>query len=203
MRSMKRIAVLASGRGSNFQAIIDALQQKVIPAVCDCLITDNPRAYAIERAHRAGIPVRILDFSTYADRASYDTALRETMLACNLDLFILCGYMRLLNQETVRTFHKRILNIHPALLPSFPGLHAQKQALEYGVKVSGCTVHFVDQGMDSGPIILQRCVPILPSDDEESLSMRILAQEHQILVEAVKLFCEERLRIEGRRVVQI
>ena len=203
MRSMKRIAVLASGRGSNFQAIIDALQQKVILAVCDCLITDNPRAYAIERAHRAGIPVRILDFSMYADRASYDTALRETMLACNPDLFILCGYMRLLNQETVRTFHKRILNIHPALLPSFPGLHAQKQALEYGVKVSGCTVHFVDEGMDSGPIILQRCVPILPSDDVDSLSMRILAQEHQILVEAVKLFCEERLRIEGRRVVQI
>lgn len=200
---MKRIAVLASGRGSNFQAIIDALQGKVIPAVCDCLITDNPRAYAIERARRAGIPVHVLNFATFEDRAAYERALQETMRACNPDLFLLCGYMRLLSPVTVRTFHGQIINIHPALLPSFPGLHAQKQALEYGVQVSGCTVHFVDEGMDSGPIILQRCVPVLPKDDEESLSARILTEEHRILVEAVKLFCEERLRIEGRRVERL
>ncbi len=200
---MKRIAVLASGRGSNFQAIIDGLQQGVIPAVCNCLITDNPGAHAIERARTAEIPVRILDFSAYPDRASYERALQETMTVCNPDLFILCGYMRLLPPETVRAFRGRILNIHPAILPSFPGLHAQRQALAYGVKVSGCTVHFVDEGMDSGPIVLQRCVPILPEDDEESLSERILVLEHQILVEAVRLFCEDRLRIQGRRVTVI
>jgi phosphoribosylglycinamide formyltransferase-1 len=198
---VKKIAVLASGRGSNFQAIIDALQEGYIPAHCVCLITDNRHAYAVDRAAQAAIPVRILDYGSFSRRQEYNLALRKTMEECGADLFILCGYMRLLDPAIVCAFHHRIINIHPALLPSFPGLHAQRQALEYGVRVSGCTVHFVDEGMDSGPIILQRCVPVFPDDDEDTLSMRILNQEHEILVEATKLFCEDRLRIEGRRVL--
>jgi phosphoribosylglycinamide formyltransferase-1 len=197
---VKKIAVLASGRGSNFQAIIDAIEEGYIPAICVCLITDNRHAYAIDRAVLADIPTRILDFGSFPGRDEYNRALRIVMEECGADLFVLCGYMRLLDPATVRAFYHRIINIHPALLPSFPGLHAQRQALEYGVQVSGCTVHFVDEGMDSGPIILQQCVPVFPEDDEDSLSMRILNQEHEILVEATKLFCEERLRIEGRRV---
>ncbi len=200
---MKKIAVLASGRGSNFQAIIDAIEEGYIPALCVCLITDNRHAYAVDRAAQADIPVRILDYGTFRDRKEYDQALRDTMEQCGADLFVLCGYMRLVDTVTVRRFHHRIINIHPALLPSFPGLHAQQQALEYGVHISGCTVHFVDEGMDSGPIIMQQCVPVFPEDDEEALSMRILNQEHEILVEATKLFCEDRLVIEGRKVICI
>lgn len=200
---MKRIAVLASGRGSNFQAIIDGIGKGDIPAICTCLITDNPAAVAIERAKRANIPCQILDFSTFLGRKSYDHALKTTMEECRADLFVLCGYMRLLDPSTVRAFHGKIINIHPALLPSFPGLHAQRQALEHGVQVSGCTVHFVDEGMDTGPIIIQRCVSVQQNDDEEALAARILEQEHRILVEAVKLFCEDRIRIEGRRVIKI
>ncbi len=198
---MKKIAVLASGRGSNFQAIIDAIEEGYIPALCVCLITDNRHAYAVDRAAQANIPVQILDFGSFQNKDVYNQALRSTMEECGADLFILCGYMRLLDPATVRVFHHRIINIHPALLPSFPGLHAQRQALEYGVVVSGCTVHFVDEGMDTGPIILQQCVPVFPDDDEDSLSMRILNQEHEILVEATKLYCEDRLHIEGRRVI--
>jgi phosphoribosylglycinamide formyltransferase-1 len=199
---MKRIVVLASGRGSNFQAIIDGIQRGRISAECVCLITDNPRAYAIERATQAGIPSKIIDYSAFSGREEYNRILQNTMSECSADLFLLCGYMRLLDPSIVFTFHGRIINIHPALLPSFPGLHAQRRALEYGVRVSGCTVHFVDEGTDTGPIILQRCVPVLPGDDEDSLSSRILKEEHQILVEAVKLFCEDRLCIVGRHVIQ-
>jgi phosphoribosylglycinamide formyltransferase-1 len=197
---VKKISVLASGRGSNFQAIIDAIEEGYIPGDCVCLITDNRHAYAINRATRAGIPVKVLDYGTFSSRQEYDSALQKTMQECGADLFVLCGYMRLLDPATVHLFPHRIINIHPALLPSFPGLHAQRQALEYGVQVSGCTVHFVDKGMDTGPIILQKCVPVFAEDDEDTLSMRILNEEHEILVEATRLFCEDRLCIEGRRV---
>jgi len=199
---MKQIAVLASGRGSNFQAIIEGIQSGRIPAECVCLITDNPRAYAVSRASMAGIPTKILNYSGYPNRKEYDQALQDTMTACDADLFLLCGYMRLLDPATVHTFRGRIINIHPALLPSFPGLHAQRRALDYGVRVSGCTVHFVDEGTDTGPIILQRCVPVLQEDDEDLLSKRILTHEHEILVEAAKLFCEDRLRLVGRHVIR-
>jgi phosphoribosylglycinamide formyltransferase-1 len=197
---VKQIAVLASGRGSNFQAVIDGIQEGYISGECACLITDNRHAYAIDRAEQAGISARVLDYPSFPTKKEYDQTLQKTMEECGADLFLLCGYMRLLNPATVHAFHHRIINIHPALLPSFPGLHAQRQALEYGVQVTGCTVHFVDEGMDTGPIILQRCVPVFPDDDEDSLSLRILAQEHEILVEATRLFCEDRLRVEGRRV---
>jgi phosphoribosylglycinamide formyltransferase-1 len=199
-RVRKEIAVLASGRGSNFQALIDAARPGYFPGTIARLITDNPDAYAIRRAKDAGIPVSVLDFASFPDRMAYEAALLSEMEECDPDLFVLAGYMRILPKAIVRVFPGRIMNIHPALLPSFPGLHAQRQAALYGVKVSGCTVHFVDEGMDTGPIIIQRCVPVEEGDDEESLAARILVEEHRVLAEAVRLFLEGRIRIMGRRV---
>jgi phosphoribosylglycinamide formyltransferase 1 len=196
----KRIAVLASGRGSNFQAVIEAIQQGKIPAVCVALITDNPGAYAIERAEKAGIPVKVIDYSLFSSREMYERTLLLAMQQADADLFVLAGYMRILGTSIVHAFHGKIMNIHPALLPSFTGLHAQQQAINYGVKVSGCTVHFVDESLDCGPIILQRCVTVLEGDDEELLAERILKQEHKCLPEAIRLFCEEKLVTDGRNV---
>lgn len=197
---MRSVAVLASGRGSNFQALTDAIAAGTVPASCVRLITDNPKAIAIERARSAGIPCTILDFSAFPGKQEYEEALEAEMRASKADLYVLAGYMRILRSSTVRAFAGRIINIHPALLPSFAGLHAQRQTLAYGAKVSGCTVHFVDEGMDTGPIILQVCVPVLDDDDEDALAARILKKEHEALPEAVRLFCEGRLQITGRRV---
>ena len=197
---MKRIAVLASGRGSNFQAVIDAIENKQVPAICALLITDNPQAYAIERARAKNIPVKILDFATYPSREAYEKALLRAMEQCKADLFVLAGYMRILGTGVVKAFSGKIINIHPALLPAFPGLHGQRQAIQHGVKVSGCTVHFVDESLDGGPIIVQRCVHVQEGDDEETLSSRILEYEHRCLPEAIRLFCEGRLIIDGRNV---
>jgi len=197
---MKEIAVLASGRGSNFQALIDAARSGYYPGIIARLITDNPEAYAIRRAKDAGIPVSVLDFGSFPGKGAYEKALRREMEACDPDLFVLAGYMRILPLAIVKAFPGRIMNIHPALLPSFPGLHAQRQAIEYGVKVSGCTVHFVDEGTDTGPTIIQRCIPVEEDDDEEALAARILVEEHRILAEAVRLFLEDRIRVVGRRV---
>lgn len=198
---MKRIAVLASGRGSNFQALIDSLRQGEIPATCVGLISDNPEAHAIVRAREADIPVYVIGYASYAGKEAYEADLLATMQELHADLFVLAGYMRILGAGIVREFHGKIINIHPAILPSFAGLHAQRQALNYGVRVSGCTVHMVDEGMDTGPIIIQACVPVLDGDDEEALSARILAEEHRCLPLAVRLFCEGRLQVEGRRVL--
>ncbi|QYZ78709.1 phosphoribosylglycinamide formyltransferase [Methanofollis formosanus] len=197
---MKRIAVLASGRGSNFQAVLDALGAGTIRAECVGLITDNPGAYAITRAREAGIEATVLDYRAYPSKEAYEADLLAAMQACRADLFVLAGYMRIVGTAIVEAFAGRMINIHPALLPSFAGLHAQRQAVEYGVKVAGCTVHFVDTGMDSGPIIIQRCVPVLEDDDEDSLADRIIEEEHRALPEAVALFCEDRIQVEGRRV---
>jgi phosphoribosylglycinamide formyltransferase 1 len=194
----KRIAVLASGRGSNFQAILDGIGAGAIPADCVALITDNPEAYAIERAKKAGVPVRIVDFRSFPSREAYEAALRTAMQEAGADLYVLAGYMRILGSEVVRAFAGKMVNIHPALLPSFTGLHAQRQAVLHGVKVAGCTVHFVDESLDGGPIILQRCVPVLDGDDEDTLADRILEQEHRCYPEAIRLFCEDRLEIAGR-----
>jgi phosphoribosylglycinamide formyltransferase-1 len=196
----RRIAVLASGRGSNFQAVIDAISAGKIPAQCVALITDNPKAYAIERAQKAGVPTAVIDYSTFPSREVYEKALLSSMQQQDADLFVLAGYMRILGKGIVRAFPAKMVNIHPALLPSFTGLHSQRQALEYGVKVAGCTVHFVDEHLDCGPIILQRCVPVLEDDDEEALAERILAEEHIAFPEAIRLFCEDRLEITGRTV---
>ena len=197
---MKRIAVVASGRGSNFQAIIEAIGNGIVPAECVALITDNPKAYALERAKNAGVPCRVVDYATFPSREVYERALLVTMQEVNADLFVLAGYMRILGAPIVRAFPGMMINIHPALLPGFTGLHAQRQALQYGVKVAGCTVHFVDESLDGGPVILQKCVPVLDSDDEDALAERILLHEHQCLPEAIRLFCQDRLVIEGRKV---
>lgn len=195
-----RIVVLASGRGSNFQALIEGVADGRIHASIVRLITDNPGAYAIDRARKEGIPVSVLDYQVFQDRTAYESALFREIQDAGADLIILAGYMRLLGEPIVAAFSDRMINIHPALLPCFPGLHAQRQALEYGVKLAGCTVHFVTHEMDSGPIIAQRCVPVGEDDNEETLSERILREEHECLVEAVALFCDGRLEVTGRRV---
>lgn len=197
---MMRCAVLASGRGSDFQAVCDAVAAGTCPVELVGLITDNPSAPAIGRAQRAGVPVTILDWASYPNRAAYEAALREAMDASGAALFVLAGYMRLLSPATVRAFPGRMINIHPALLPAFPGLRAPAQAIEHGVRVSGCTVHFVTEEMDAGPIILQSCVPVREDDDAETLAARILVEEHRILPEAIRLYAEGRLERDGRRV---
>jgi len=197
---MMRCAVLASGRGSDFQAICDAVAAGTCPVELVRLITDNPSALAIGRAHRAGVPVTIIDRTSFPDRAAYEAALREAMEVSGAELFVLAGYMRLLSPETVRAFPDRMINIHPALLPAFPGLRAPAQAVEHGVRFSGCTVHFVTEEMDAGPVILQACVPVREDDDAESLAARILVEEHRILPEAIRLYAEGRLERVGRRV---
>jgi phosphoribosylglycinamide formyltransferase-1 len=196
----KRIVVVASGRGSNFQAIIGALERGRIPAQCVALVTDNPKACAIERATAAKIPVVVVDYGAYETRELYEQALLAALKETKPDLVVLAGYMRILGSSIVREYAGKMVNIHPALLPSFTGLHAQRQALEHGVKVAGCTVHFVDESLDGGPIILQRCVRVMDDDDEDTLANRILIQEHIALPEAVRLFCEDRITIEGRKV---
>lgn len=197
-KDMIRIVVIASGRGSNFQAIIDAIRDHRLNAVIVRLITDNPSALAVSRADLAGIPVRIIDYTTYPSREDYESELYQEMVLTRADLFVLAGYMRILGRRIVEGFPGQIINIHPALLPSFPGLHAQEQALAYGVKVAGCTVHFVTQEMDSGPIITQRCVPVMAGDDPGQLSQRILEQEHICLVEAIRFISEDRVTVQGR-----
>jgi phosphoribosylglycinamide formyltransferase 1 len=196
----RRIAVLASGRGSNFQAVTDAIGAGKIKARCVALITDNPKAYAIERAQKADVPVIVLDYTSFPSKEVYEHSLLAAMHRQNAGLFVLAGYMRILGKEIVQAFPGRIINIHPALLPAFTGLHGQRQAVNYGVKVAGCTVHFVDDNLDCGPIILQKCVPVLPDDDEDSLAERILIEEHKCYPEAIRLFCEDRLEIVGRKV---
>ncbi|MBP2132855.1 phosphoribosylglycinamide formyltransferase-1 [Methanomicrobium sp. W14] len=197
---MKSIAVLASGRGSNFQAVIDKITEGSINAEIICLITDNPDAYSIKRAVNAGIPAKVIDYRSFKSRDEYNISLCQAMKEINPDLFVLAGYMRLLDKKTAGEFKDRMINIHPALLPSFTGLHAQRQAIDYGVKIAGCTVHFVDEGMDSGPIILQRVVPVYFDDDEDTLAERILKEEHIALPEAVRLFCSDKIKINGKKV---
>jgi len=198
---MTRIIVLASGRGSNFQALVDASARGEIPGKLVALVTDNPDAYAIGRADSAGIPHAVVDFRSFPSREVYERALLSVMDGYSPDLVVLAGYMRILGDGIVQKYLGRMINIHPALLPSFTGLHAQRQALAHGVKVAGCTVHFVDGTLDCGPIIVQRCVPVLEDDDEDTLAERILAEEHKALPEAVRLFCDGRLTISGRRVI--
>jgi phosphoribosylglycinamide formyltransferase-1 len=194
------IGVLASGRGSNFQAIIDSIESGFLSAEIGVLITDSPRAFAIERAKRSGIEHLVLEPRRYATRDLYFEDIAKELKKRGVGLIVLAGFMRIVGKPLIEAFPSSIMNIHPALLPAFPGLHGQRQAIEYGVKISGCTVHFVDGGMDTGPVIIQAAVPVTDDDTEESLSERILAFEHKIFPEAIKLFSEGRLEIVGRRV---
>lgn len=197
---MLNLGVLISGRGSNLQAIIDASERGEIPAKVAVVISNNPDALGLERAKKHGIPAVVINNREFKDKNTYELEIVKVLQQHKVDLVCLAGYMRIVGPVLLEHYQGKMINIHPALLPSFPGLHAQKQALDYGVKISGATVHFVDEGCDTGPIIIQAAVPVLEDDTEESLSERILEQEHKIYPQAIKLFAEGRLKIEGRRV---
>lgn len=194
----KKVGVLASGRGSNLQAIIDRIAEGTLPLTISVVITDVPGAFALERAAKAGIKTVTVNRKAFQDRAAFEEQINAAL--GNVDGVVLAGFMRILSADFINKWHHKIINIHPALLPSFPGMHGQKQAVEYGTKVAGCTVHFVDAGTDTGPIILQKVVPTYFEDDEDTLSARILEQEHIALPEALQLWAEDRLEIVGRKV---
>ena len=201
MRSVPLVlGVLASGRGSNLQAILDAIEAGRCPARVAVVVSDRKDAPALERARRAGAKAVHVDPRAYPGRVAFDEAVAEVLHQHAVELVCLAGYMRVLSPEFVRRFPGRILNVHPALLPAFPGLHAQRQALQHGVKVSGATVHFVDESVDTGPIVLQSAVAVLDNDTEDTLAARILVEEHRLYPEAIRLYAEGRLRVEGRRV---
>ncbi len=195
-----RIAVLLSGRGSNFRALYRATKDGRIPADIVLVISDKKDAPGLQSAIEYGIEALYIRRKDFPDRLSFDMKIAEEIEKRKVDLICLAGYMRILSPEFVRRFRWRIMNIHPALLPAFPGLHAQKQAVEYGVRYSGATVHFVDEGVDTGPIILQAVVPVYQNDTEETLAERILKEEHRIYPEAVRLFFEGKLEVRGRKV---
>lgn len=195
-----KIAVLASGSGSNLQAIIDEAAAGLLPVEIVMVLSDKPDAYALTRAEQAGIMTAVVLPQDYNTREEYDARVVKLLTLAGAEAVALAGYLRIVTKTLLDAFPGRVLNIHPALLPSFPGLHGQRQAFEYGVKVAGCTVHFVDEGLDSGPIILQAPVPVLDDDDEETLTARILQQEHIIYPLALKLLAEGKLTVEGRKV---
>ena len=197
----KRIGVLLSGRGSNFEALADSIPAGRIPnAEIAIVISNRDGAPGIEKAQQRRIPTKVIP-SKGLEREVYDRQVVAVLQGHQVDLICLAGYMRLLSPYFVAAFPQRILNIHPSLLPSFPGLESQRQALEYGVKFAGCTVHFVDENLDAGPIVLQSAIPVRDNDTEATLSERILAEEHRIYSEAVKIVLEGRYKIAGRRVV--
>jgi len=197
----KRIGVLLSGRGSNFEALAANVASGRIPnAEIAIALSNREDARGIEKARALGIEARVIS-SKGLEREAYDKLIVAALQEKRVELVCLAGYMRLLSPQFVAAFHNRILNIHPSLLPAFPGLEAQRQALEHGAKFSGCTVHFVDENLDAGPIVLQACVPIEDSDTPETLSERILREEHRIYAEAVRIVLEGKFRVEGRRVL--
>jgi phosphoribosylglycinamide formyltransferase 1 len=202
--SLLRVAVLASGRGSNLQAVIDAIERGEVPARIVAVISNKKEAVALERARKHGIKELFLDPKPFAgrpdSREAYDRLVLDQLRQHDVDLVLLAGYMKIVTRVLVEAYANRMMNIHPSLLPSFPGLDVQKKAIDWGCKLAGCTVHFVTEGVDDGPIILQAAVPILDEDTPEILAARILEQEHNIYPKAVQLFAEQRLRVEGRRV---
>lgn len=200
MTDVLKIGVLISGSGTNLQSILDACERSELGARIVCVVSNKADAFGLERARRAGIPALHLDHRAYTGREAYDEALVATLREFGVELVVLAGFMRIITHVLLEAFPMSVMNIHPALLPSFPGLHAQRQALEYGAKVAGCTVHFVDCGTDTGPIIIQAAVPVLEGDTEETLSARIQKEEHRIYPEAIRLFGEGRLKVEGRTV---
>jgi len=198
--SAAKVAVLVSGSGTNLQCLLDAAADPAYPARIAVVVSNVPGVRALERAALAGVPTRVLPHQGYADRVAYDRALVEAIAPFSCNIACLAGFMRLVGPTFLRAFPGGVLNVHPALLPSFPGLHAHRQALEHGVKVTGCTVHIVDEGTDTGPIVAQAAVPVLDADTEESLQKRIQEQEHRLFPMALGLLAAGRLRVEGRRV---
>ena len=200
MSEKPSIAVLISGSGSNLQAIIDASERGEIPCRVGIVISNKADAYGLVRAEKHGIPTAVVDHKKFSTREEFDAKLVEIIRRTGAELVCLAGFMRVLTPVFVHAFPNRILNIHPALLPSFPGTHGPGQALSYGVRFSGCTVHFLDEGVDTGPVIVQAVVPLYDDDTEETLAARILVQEHRIYPMAIRLFFSGKLRVEGRRV---
>lgn len=201
------LGILVSGSGTNLQAVLDAVAEGRLAASVRLVVSNKADAFALERARRAGVPTRVLSHREHTSRESFDTALAEALREAGVSHVVLAGFMRVLGPEFLSAFPGRVVNIHPALLPAFPGLHAQEQALRYGVKVTGCTVHFVDAGVDTGPIIAQRSVPVLEGDSVETLSSRILLEEHRLLVQALEWLAEDRLELvrvdAGRTTVRV
>ena len=200
MKDILNIGVLVSGSGSNLQSIIDHIEKGLLRAVIQVVISNNPEAFALERCRKHGIPVVIIRHQDFPNREDFDGKMIEVLNARGVDLVVMAGFMRVLTPSFLKAFPMKIMNIHPALLPSFPGLHGQQKAFDYGVKFSGCTVHFADEGVDTGPIIIQAVVPVIESDTADSLSARILKEEHRIYPQAIQLFAEGRLEVIGRRV---
>jgi len=200
MSKLLRIGVLASGSGTNLQAIIDRCMDGRLAAEIAVVITNNPGAGALERASRAGVPTFCINHRDFSQREDFDKAVVKALQDAGVELVVLAGFMRIITPTFIEAFPERIINIHPALLPAFPGLHVQQQALDYGARFSGCTVHLVDGGVDTGPIIMQAVVPILADDDADTLAARILEQEHRIYPRAIQLIAEGRVHINGRQV---
>ncbi|MEA2657924.1 MAG: phosphoribosylglycinamide formyltransferase 1 [Candidatus Binatota bacterium] len=195
------IGVLISGGGTNLQAIIDAIEAKKLDAEICVVLSNNADAYGLARAKQHGIATAVLDHKSFASREDYDQAVVDVLRARGVELVILAGFMRLLSPVFIKAYSNRIMNIHPSLLPSFPGLHVQKKALDHGVRFAGCTVHFVNEECDEGPIIIQAVVPVYPDDDEATLAARILKQEHRIYPRAIQLYAEGQLHVTGRKVL--
>lgn len=195
------LGILASGRGSNLQAILDAILAERLKAKIGVVISDNPAAPALKRVKGFDIATAVVERQNYPDKHSFEQAVVAELNLHHAELVVLAGFMRILGSEFISRFPGRIMNIHPSLLPAFPGLDAQAQAIRYGVKVSGCTVHFVDEGMDTGPIILQEAVPVLDDDTEHSLAERILHVEHVLYPRAIGMYAEGRLQLSGRKVI--
>jgi phosphoribosylglycinamide formyltransferase-1 len=201
MICMKKIAVLVSGGGSNLQSNIDSVESGYLNIQIAVVLSNKEETYGLTRATNHGIPTQVVSHKEFNNREKFENRLIEVLDGYGVDLVVLAGFMRVLTPLFVNHYHHKIINIHPAILPSFPGTHGQKQALDYGVRFSGCTTHFVDEGTDTGPIIIQAVVPVLPDDTEESLGTRILKEEHRIFPESLKLWSEGRILIEGRKVI--
>lgn len=201
MEAMLRLGVLVSGRGSNLQAIIDRIEEGKLKAKVVLVISDNPAAYAIERCKKHGVPYRVVRRDSFPSKREFEEEMARLLKEEGVELVVLAGFMRILSVNFLRHFKGRVINIHPSLIPAFQGLHAQRQAVEFGVKFSGCTVHIVDESVDAGPVIVQAVVPLLPEDTEETLSERILKLEHRILPQAVQWFAEGRVEVNGRKVL--
>ena len=197
MNGILKIAVLISGRGTNLQALIEACADPDFPATIALVISNVPDAPGLSRAQSAGIPTTVIDHKQFQDRPAFDSALDTTLKQADVGLICLAGFMRLLTAEFVDAWRDRLINVHPSLLPAFKGLKTHQQALEAGVRIAGCTVHFVRPEMDSGPIIAQAAVPVLPNDDTDRLAARILEKEHLIYPLAVRLIAEDRVRVKG------
>jgi len=200
MKRKTSLGILVSGSGSNLQAIIDNIEAGRLDGEIAIVISNVADAYALERCRRHGLPCTVIDHRRFSTREDFDRQLITELNLRGVELVIMAGFMRILSPQFLAAFPMRIMNIHPALLPSFPGLHVQKKAVEYGVRFSGCTVHFADGGVDTGPIIIQAVVPVHDTDDENTLAARILREEHRIYSQAIQWYAEGRLEIRGRRV---